>query len=214
MLGEDLYELNRPYIERALAGEPQLFDRTIIDPGGQSRHTQASYIPDVKDGEVRGFTVLVTDITARRVAERAHEAAETRFRGLLESAPDAMVIVNADRDGEIVLVNAQAERLFGYTRDELLGQGMEVLLPERFRDRHAQHRSDYAADPQARPMGVGLDLLARRKDGSEFPVEISLAPLESADGRSFQRDPRHHRTQDDRGRAPPEPRTARGSRSE
>src|SRR5581483_10556772 len=114
LLGQELYELNRPYIERALAGEPQLFDRTIIDPSGQPRHTQASYIPDVKDGEVRGFTVLVTDITARRVAERAHEAAETRFRGLLESAPDAMVIVNADRDGEIVLVNAQAERLFGY----------------------------------------------------------------------------------------------------
>jgi len=182
LLGQDLYELNRPYIERALAGEPQLFDRTITDPAGQPRHTQASYIPDVQDGEVRGFTVLVTDITARRVAERAHEAAETRFRGLLESAPDAMVIVKADRDGEIVLVNAQAERLFGYTRDELLGQGMEVLLPEQFHDRHARHRSDYAADPHPRPMGVGLELFARRKDGSEFPVEISLAPLKSAGG--------------------------------
>jgi PAS domain S-box-containing protein len=182
LLGPDLYELNRPHIERALGGEPQLFARTITDPAGQPRHTQASYIPDVKDGEVRGFTVLVTDITARRVAERAHEAAETRFRGLLESAPDAMVIVKADRDGEIVLVNAQAETLFGYTRDGLLGQQIEVLLPERFRDLHARHRSNYARDPHARSMGVGLQLLGRRKNGSEFPVEISLAPLKSADG--------------------------------
>ena len=74
LLGRDLYQLNRPHIERALAGQAQLFARTITDPAGQQRHTQASYIPDVKDGEVRGFTVLVTDITARRVAERAHEA--------------------------------------------------------------------------------------------------------------------------------------------
>jgi len=182
LLGAELYELNRPYIERVLAGEPQLFDRTIIDPTGEPRLTQASYIPDVKDGEVRGFTVLVTDITARRIAEQAHAAAEARFRGLLESAPDAMVIVKADSDGEIVLVNAQAERLFGYTREELLGQGMEVLMPKRFRDRHAHHRAGYAADPQARSMGAGLQLFARRKDGSEFPVEISLGPLKSAEG--------------------------------
>ena len=179
VLGSDLYELNRPFIERALAGEPQLFDRTIIDPTGEPRFTQASYIPSVDDGKVRGFTVLVTDITARRTAEQGHAAAEARFRGLLESAPDAMVIVKADSDGEIVLVNAQVERLFGYTREELVGHGMEMLVPERFRDRHARHRAEYASDPHPRPMGAGLELFARRKDGSEFPVEISLGPLKS-----------------------------------
>ena len=143
---------------------------------------QVSYVPDISDGRVRGFAVLLTDITARRIAEQALAAAEARFRGLLESAPDAMVIIKADSSGEIVLVNAQAERLFGYTREELLGKSMEVLMPERFHDRHAQHRSDYAADPDARAMGVGLELFARRKDGSEFPVEVSLGPLLSADG--------------------------------
>jgi len=182
VLGPQLYGLNRPHIDGALAGEPQLFDRTVIDRNGEPRHMQVSYVPDLSDGNVRGFALLLTDVTARQIAEEAHVAAERRFRGLLESAPDAMVIIKADNRGEIVLVNAQAERLFGYTREELLGQGIEVLLPERFRDRHEHDRSGYAADPHARPMGVGLELFGRRKDGSEFPVEVSLGPLKSAEG--------------------------------
>ena len=181
VIGPQLYGLNRSHVEGALAGEPQLFDRTVIDRNGEPRHMQVSYVPDISDGKVRGFAVLLTDITARRIAEQALVAAEARFRGLLESAPDAMVIIKAD-NGEIVLVNAQAERLFGYTREELLGKGIEVLMPERFRDRHEHHRSGYAADPQARPMGVGLELFGRCKDGSEFPVEVSLGPLQSAEG--------------------------------
>jgi len=182
VIGPQLYGLNRPHIDGALAGEPQLFDRTVIDRHGEPRHMQVSYVPDISDGKVRGFAVLLTDITARRIAEQALMAAEATFRGLLESAPDAMVIIQADGGGEIVLVNAQAERLFAYTREELLGRGIEFLLPERFRDRHAHHRSAYAADPHARPMGVGLELFGRRKDGSEFPVEVSLGPLRSAQG--------------------------------
>ena len=182
VLGPQLYGLNRPHIAKALAGEPQLFDRTVIDHSGEPRHMQVSYVPDIRDGKPRGFAVLLTDITARRIAEQALAAAEAQFRGLLESAPDAMVIIKADDSGEIVLVNAQAERLFGYTREELLGKGMEVLMPERFRDRHKDHRFGYAADPHARPMGVAVELFARRKDGSEFPIEVSLGPLQSADG--------------------------------
>jgi len=111
VVGPGLYGLNHPHIERVLAGEPQLFDRTVIDRHGEPRHMQVSYVPDVNDGNVRGFAVLLTDVTARRIAEQAHVAAETRFRGLLESAPDAMVIITADGTGEIVLVNAQAERV-------------------------------------------------------------------------------------------------------
>lgn len=108
------------------------------------------------------------------------EGAEERFRGLLEAAPDAMVIV--DDMGTMRLVNAQTEALFGYRREELLGQPVELLIPGRFRAHHVQHRDGYAANRQVRPMGAGLELHGLRRDGTEFPVEISLSPLETADG--------------------------------
>jgi len=108
------------------------------------------------------------------------EGAEERFRGLLEAAPDAMVIV--DDMGTIRLVNAQTEALFGYQREELLGQPVELLIPGRFRAHHIRHRDGYAANRQVRPMGAGLELHGLRRDGTEFPVEISLSPLETADG--------------------------------
>lgn len=122
-----------------------------------------------------GFLVMsaIRDITERKQVER-------RFRELLESAPDAVVIVA--RDGKIVLVNTETETMFGYRRAELLGQPVELLLPERVRATHTRHRLGYVADPRTRPMGVGMELAARRKDGSEFPVEISLSSLGTGEG--------------------------------
>ena len=94
---------------------------------------------------------------------------------VLDSAPDAMVIAN--QDGKIILVNRQTEQMFGYSRNDLLDQPVEVLLPERFRKRHVEHRANFASEPRIRAMGTGLDLYARYRDGSEFPVEIMLSPI-------------------------------------
>src|SRR5437899_5346375 len=102
------------------------------------------------------------------------------FQALLEAAPDAIVAV--DREGVIRLVNAQTERLFGYSRGEMLGFAVEMLVPETVRGVHPAHRAEYFADPRTRPMGAGLELSARRRDGSEFPAEISLSSIETEEG--------------------------------
>ncbi len=113
-------------------------------------------------------------------AGSAQVAVETKFRSLLDAAPDAMLV--ADGTGRIVVVNEQAEKLFGYSRGELVQEPLEILLPERFRAGHAAHRSGFFREPTTRTMGSGLDLYAIRKDGSEFPVEISLSPIETDEG--------------------------------
>lgn len=115
------------------------------------------------------------DITERKSAEEALSKSEEMLRGIFEFAPDTMVVVN--EKGEIQRVNAQVERMFGYERNELIGQPIEILMPNRFRNSHVKHRSEYIENPHLRPMGDGFDFQGRRKDGSEFPVEIMLSPI-------------------------------------
>ncbi len=125
-----------------------------------------------------GISSVMTLAVSAIVTER--KRAEERFRLVVESAPDAMVM--ASLQGKIVLVNSQAEKLFGYRREELVGQPIEILVPKRFRGAHPAYRAGFAAQPRARPMGAGRDLFAVRKDGSEFPVEIGLNPIETEEG--------------------------------
>jgi PAS domain S-box-containing protein len=125
-------------------------------------------------------TAAIRNITVRKDAERHLAQMEGRYRGLLEAAPDAMVVVN--QAGEIVLLNVQAEKQFGYSRDELLGQQVTNLIPEGFAERLIADDLRSAEDALAQQIGTGIELSARRKDGSEFPIEIMLSPLESADG--------------------------------
>ena len=139
---------------------------------GEEFPVEISLSPIVMDG-VTMVMSAVRDITVRKRSEE-------KFRDLLESAPDAMVIVN--REGLIVLANSQAVRLFGWKREELLGQAIEMLVPARFRHRHPEHRVNFFAQPRARNMGAGLELYGLRKDGTEFPVEISLSPMQTEDG--------------------------------
>ena len=109
-----------------------------------------------------------------------HFNVETIFRNLLEAAPDAMVVV--DVDGRIVFINARTETLFGYAREKLLGQTVEMLVPSRFRDSHSGHRRAFTAASRVRPMGAGAQLYGQRCDGTEFPVDISLSPLTTEEG--------------------------------
>ena len=152
-------------------------------------------ISPVKDsqGKVVGASKVARDITQRKRQEQALAAADAalmrsntdlqsayRFQLVVESAPNAMIMVGAD--GLVTLVNTQTEKLFGYTRHELLGRSIDILLPERFRPDHGAHRHAFFAAPGARAMGEGRDLFGLRKDGSEVPVEIGLNPISTADG--------------------------------
>jgi PAS domain S-box-containing protein len=125
-------------------------------------------------------TAAIRNITTRRDAETHLAQMEGRYRGLLEAAPDAMVVVN--QAGEIVLLNVQAEKQFGYSRDELVGQQVKNIIPEGFAERLIADGTRSAAQALAQQIGTGIELIARRKDGTEFPIEIMLSPLESAEG--------------------------------
>jgi protein-histidine pros-kinase len=169
-----------------------LLDELLAEPGAQRkaelrvrrvtpgaaevdhwRRVEVTATNRLDDPAVGGIVGVVRDVTELRQAQ-------ARFRDLVDLVPDAMVLV--DTDGAVVLANRQVERLFGYLPDELVGRPVELLVPEPLRSRHRSHRAGFAADPRTREMGAGIDLVARRHDGSEIPVEISLAPLDTDEG--------------------------------
>ncbi len=170
---DDQASAHQKYKKVKSAGNAE-FEFRIVRPDGSIRWIKLRGYPVRDDaGNLARITGIAEDITERKQDDQ-------KFKDLLESAPDAMVIVN--RDAEMVLVNAMAVNLFGWRREELLGQKIDMLVPERFRARHPENRHGFFVQPHARPMGAGLDLFGLRKDGTEFPVEISLSPLETTEG--------------------------------
>lgn len=132
-------------------------------------------------GKLLGFSKITRDISKRKLAEEALRRSEAQLRAIFEHSPDA--IIGVDPRGNILEVNAQVEKFFGYNRSELIGKPVEMLVPERFRNKHPKYRDDYQHSARTRPMGIGLELFGLRKDGTEFPVDIMLSPVDTPEGK-------------------------------
>src|SRR5439155_17789215 len=181
-------KLNGDRVRSVVHPEDREFVRQVVENSMRTRHELAAeYRVVLPDGKVRWVTRrgrvefddkgepifergVLMDITERKQAEE-------KFRLVTEASPSGVILV--DDRGHIVLVNSQIEKLFGYRREELVGKLVDILVPERFASEHPAHRAEFLAAPTARAMGAGRELFGRRKDGSEFPVEIGLNPIQT-----------------------------------
>ena len=178
---DDLAEVTRRMGDAVASGSSVTVKARYLDAEGAYRVLQTEAQPRfAAGGAFLGMIGVNVDVTEREEAEQALRRSEERFRLAVEAAPSGMVMT--DRDGRITMLNANAERLFGYSRDELEGREIELLVPERYRKRHPRDRDRYGRDPQARAMGDGRDLYAVRKDGSEMAVEVGISPIETPSG--------------------------------
>ena len=174
VLGDAVYATVKPYIEKALGGQYASYEGYVSHEKFGRRYLHIDYIPHKDDrGKVDGFYALIRNLTELKDTEE-------KFRALVETSPQAIVI--HDAEGKVLVVNSEAEHIFGYRRQELIGQPVEILMPSRFRRKHVGDRQAYMRKPMLRPMGAVSELYAQRKDGSEFPVEISLSPVETGQG--------------------------------
>lgn len=174
LIPSDLQKEEEMIISKIRNDEPiDHYQTTRVNKKGERIQVSLSVSPIRNNsGKIVGASKIIRDISYQKRAEQ--------FIELLDAAPDAMVIVNSE--GKIVLVNIQTETIFGYKRDELLGQRVEMLIPLRYREHHSQLREDFFISPKTRNMGAGLELSGKKKDGSEFPIEISLSPLKTPEG--------------------------------
>ena len=176
------WEIAQPFVEEALQGRPASFEIEEEGAGGTT-YQQVSYLPDAGSGGAgetpEGFLVIIEDVTRRRRAEAALQESEATLRAVFASASQAIIAV--DRDGRIQFHNRMTEVMFGYESGQLDGQPIETLMPAAFHSRHARHRQEYFEKPRVRGMGLGLELTARRRDGVEFPVEVSLSHVSRGD---------------------------------
>ncbi|AVM75766.1 PAS domain S-box protein [Magnetospirillum gryphiswaldense] len=184
LLGERLFAMNQSYIQGALAGQPQHFERTLTKADGSIGYTWANYVPDMDSyGKVAGFFVLVTDVTPMKEAERQIRDAENRMRTILNNVMDGIITI--DGKGIVISVNPAAISLFGYSGEEVVGQNVKMLMPEPNRSSHDGYLARYQSTGESRAIGVGRELEGLTKDGRVFPMELTITEVEIDGQRMF-----------------------------
>ncbi len=184
LLGEALFALNEPFIQAALGGKQQIFERTLKKADGTITYTLVYYTPDFNSqGTVIGFFVLVSDVTPIKEAEKRLRDTETRLRAILDNVLDGIITINAM--GTIVTINPAVMRLFGYDGSELIGQNIKILMPEPNRSNHDGYLAGYHSKKGSRAIGMGRQLEGLTKDGRVFPIELAVTEVDLNGERLF-----------------------------